>query len=256
MFSIEDFARLQHDVLAWNAERLVPLFARLRAERSDVEQARRRLLAWNRTVSTDSREAAIYVTWERLVRRLLIESRMPGALVSDFVARSSNMLVPALTAPSPLWFDGNVLVARDQLMLRALASAVDELDRELPSVVLAHPLAITDAARRRFNVGPFARPGYSETVMLTTARRADEAVGASFSAIFDTADWDRSIVQNAPGQSESPASPHFADLATLWAEGTYFPLVFTDVAVAANAESTLTLVPRLMQESQGTQNQE
>ena len=57
------------------------------------------------------------------------------------------------------------------------------------------------------------------------------------------ADWDRSIATNAPGQSESPDSAHFADLARLWAAGEYFPLAFTEAAVTANAKSTLTLVP-------------
>ena len=66
-------------------------------------------------------------------------------------------------------------------------------------------------------------------------------MGASFSAIFDVADWDRSIATNAPGQSEYPDSPHFADLAGLWAAGEYFPLAFTEAAVNANAKSTLSL---------------
>ena len=48
----------------------------------------------------------------------------------------------------------------------------------------------------------------------------------------------------APGQSGAPDSPHFADLAPLWAKGEYVPLAFTDDAVNAAAESTLTLVPR------------
>ena len=47
---------------------------------------------------------------------------------------------------------------------------------------------------------------------------------------------------NAPGQSESPGSPHFADLAQRWAAGEYFPLAFSDEAVQANAQSILTLV--------------
>ncbi len=40
LFSVEDSARLQHDVLAWNAGRLVPLLARLRPERADVDEVR------------------------------------------------------------------------------------------------------------------------------------------------------------------------------------------------------------------------
>jgi penicillin amidase len=265
--SVQDFANLQHDVKAWNATRLVPLFARLRSDRSDVEQARRQLLDWNRQVSGDSVSATIYVTWERLVREMLAASRVPAVLVDEFVSRTTNMLVPALTLPSRLWFDGNASAARDRLIMNALAAAVDELHGRsggvagaatgndippwgrLQQVMLAHPLGITEAARRRFNLGPFARPGYAETLMVTAQRRGDAALGASFAAVFDTADWDRSIVQNAPGQSESPGSRHFADLAMLWGDGKYFPLAFSEAAVAAHTESTLELTPPMVQRS-------
>jgi penicillin amidase len=57
-------------------------------------------------------------------------------------------------------------------------------------------------------------------------------------------DWDRSLATNAPGQSGSPGSSHFGDLARAWADGGgYFPLAFSGRAVAANAETVLTLVP-------------
>jgi len=97
------------------------------------------------------------------------------------------------------------------------------------AAVFVHPLGITDAARRRFNIGP-----------LTPRARAAGPVNAT----FDAADWDRSSAINAPGQSGSPESAHFSDLATIWAAGDSFALVFSDRAVEANAESTLTLIPR------------
>lgn len=77
------------------------------------------------------------------------------------------------------------------------------------------------------------------------------ATGASFRAIFDLADWDRSVAQNAPGQAGSPASAHAADVSKLWAAGEYFPLVFSDAAVRANAEATLALVPVRLKPSLG-----
>jgi len=254
VFSIEDSARLQLDVLAWNAERLLPLFARLRAGRPEVEQVRQRLLMWNRLVTTDSIDATVYVTWERLVRRMLVMPKVPGELVDEFIIRSNEALVPALTEPSPIWFDGDLVRARDQLILSALTAAIDELEAQgspadsrqtwgqLHRVIFAHPLGITEATRR-FNVGPFERAGYAETLMSTSGRLPDTAVGASFRAIFDTANWDRSIAINVPGQSESPDGTHFADLAERWGTGEYFPLAFTGAAVNANAKSTLTLVP-------------
>jgi acyl-homoserine lactone acylase PvdQ len=94
-------------------------------------------------------------------------------------------------------------------------------------VVFVHPLAIAPAARRRFNVGPLPRAGDDSAVR----------------AVLTLRQWDQSRAIAAPGQSESPASPHFADLAALWSTGEMFSLVFTDAAVTANAEATLTLVP-------------
>jgi penicillin G amidase len=102
------------------------------------------------------------------------------------------------------------------------------VDSPGPRVVFAHILGITNPARRRFNVGPVERP-------------ADDAPVRAF---FDPRNWDRSHAISAPGQSESPASPHFADLAAAWATGGAFPLAFSDEAVAANAEATLTIVPK------------
>jgi penicillin amidase len=61
---------------------------------------------------------------------------------------------------------------------------------------------------------------------------------------FTPADWDRSTALNAPGQSGWADSPHFADQVKLWSEGKPFPLAFSDQAVQAHAEATLTLTPR------------
>jgi acyl-homoserine lactone acylase PvdQ len=95
--------------------------------------------------------------------------------------------------------------------------------------VFAHPLAITDAARRRFDVGPIERPeNGDQPIRLELTPRS----------------WDDSRAMNAPGQSEVPDSSHYSDLATLWSAGKLFPLMFSDLAVSANAESTLMLVPR------------
>jgi penicillin G amidase len=96
-------------------------------------------------------------------------------------------------------------------------------------VLFAHALGITAAARSRFNIGPLAPPPGDD---------------APVRGAFDPANWDRSRAMNAPGQSESPDSPFFRDLATAWSQGSDVPLAFTDVAVNANVSSTLTLSPR------------
>jgi penicillin amidase len=170
-----------------------------------------------------------------------------------------DVLVAALTKPSRVWFDGDLTIARDRLLLDSLAAAVDRArgapsaDPGTPTVspswgrlhmlTFRHPLAVTQAARRRFNIGPFEQPGYSGTV-LSTFPGLDVSGGATFREIVDLANWDRSVATNAPGQSGTPGSSHFADLAKRWAGGEYFPLAFSDAAVQANTEATLTLQPR------------
>ena len=252
-FAVDDFRRLQLDVLAWNAERLVPLLAGVRADRSDMEDARQRLLAWDKRLSAGSSAATLYVLWERSLFRALAAARLDRPLVDEYLSRAPNVLVPALTQPSRVWFDGDPQTARDRLLVTALASAVEELRTtagvneqawgRLHSVTFAHPLGVTAAARQQFNIGPFELSGYAQTVMSTYGSGLAVDGGASFREILDLADWDRSLVTNAPGQSGSPGSSHFADLARLWTAGEYFPLAFSGRAVAANAETVLTLVP-------------
>ena len=71
-----------------------------------------------------------------------------------------------------------------------------------------------------------------------------EADGASYREIFDVANWDRSLVINVPGQSGQPGSPFYDHLLPLWTENGYFPLAFSDRAVAGAAKYRLTLRPR------------
>ena len=104
-----------------------------------------------------------------------------------------------------------------------------DLPRAGSDAVFVHVLGTTAAARQRFNIGPVARPSADDSPVR---------------AVFDPKNWDRSRVINAPGQSGSPDSPYFADLARLWSAGQDFPLVFSDAAVEANAASVLMLTPK------------
>ena len=49
---------------------------------------------------------------------------------------------------------------------------------------------------------------------------------------------------NVPGQSAQPESPHYGDLLTLWAEGKYFPLLFSREKIEKNAAGRLHLEPK------------
>jgi acyl-homoserine lactone acylase PvdQ len=99
--------------------------------------------------------------------------------------------------------------------------------RAAAEAVFAHVLGVTSAALR-FNVGPLPRPADDSQVR-----------GA-----IDLRSWDRSRAVNAPGQSAWRASAHYDDAAKSWSVGGMFPLLFSEDAIRANAEATLTLSPK------------
>ncbi|MCS6480580.1 penicillin acylase family protein, partial [Burkholderia thailandensis] len=87
--------------------------------------------------------------------------------------------------------------------------------------------------------------GHDDTVHRGTYRPSDfrQTSGASYRQVIDVADWDRSMIQNTPGQSGDPRSPFHANLLKGWASGEYWPMAFSDRAVDALAHDTLILEP-------------
>lgn len=118
----------------------------------------------------------------------------------------------------------------------ASATAVDaNAQPRSEQVMFGHVLATTAARRQRFDVGPIVRPSGGDCPVRL---------------VLDPADWDRSRAMNAVGQSESPSSPHFADLVGLWSAGEMIPLWFGDDRVRAAAEATLRVVGVSSQETE------
>ena len=160
-------------------------------------------------------------------RRALSQQQRATRLILDAVRLHpdrGDALLQALGAAS------GSLTAQRAAIVDALAESLRERGGSSSahgSVTFAHPLGITDAARRRFNVSVPAR-----------------AEGEPFAVRSNPTDWDRSTAINAPGQSGWPDSPNFADQAALWSGGRTFPLAFSEQAVQAHAAATLTLIPR------------
>ncbi len=109
--------------------------------------------------------------------------------------------------------------------------------------IFEHPLSTVRAGIR--DVGPLAKGGSGSTPMAAGYRMSDFRVisGASFRMVVDVGDWDNSRAINAPGQSGDPASPHYDDLAPIWAAGEYFPLLYSRAAVDAACGLRILLAP-------------
>ncbi|HEY7544125.1 MAG TPA: penicillin acylase family protein, partial [Blastocatellia bacterium] len=82
------------------------------------------------------------------------------------------------------------------------------------------------------------------TVNATAGAGMKQTAGASFREILDLADWDNSVAINVPGQSGQPGSRHYGDLLPLWAEGKYFPLLFSRQKIEQHSTEKLILEPK------------
>lgn len=131
---------------------------------------------------------------------------------------------------------------RGALLSAAIQEAAVEVGSrhwgDLHKAAFEHPVAAL------FNLPPVARGGDATTPNATSPNLSyRQTSGASFREVLDLADWDRSQAVNVPGQSGVPGSAHYGDLLPLWAEGGYFPLLYSRRAVEAASKERLRLVP-------------
>jgi penicillin amidase len=207
--SVDDHRRIQLDAYSLRAAADKPLFEGWTARDLRVERARRLIAAWDAVMKRDSAPAALYVTWTETVDEKATRPEAPAG-------------------------------ERQQAVEAGLASAVQELTRAWGSDWSAwrygrlHRSELPHMLVPAFGLNAVERDGGFGTV---------NATGANFRRIIDLSDLDRSIGTSAPGQSAQPGSPYYDNLVPHWANGDFFPLVFTRAAVDKHAAHRLALVP-------------
>lgn len=246
-FTVDDFARLQHDDFSKVAQALVPRLTAAAQRRGQTGRPEVALLSsWDLRMSRDQVAPTLFEAWAVALYRRAAKSAYAGMTdVAPLLAGIPRYewLEKALAAPT-LGSEST-----DTLLLAALDDAVAELDKRLGPdrakwewgkvhfALFPHPLSA------RYDLPPAARGGDGNTVNATGGRDFKQTAGASFREIIDLADFDRSLTVNVPGQSADPRSPHYGDLLPYWAADRYFPLVYSRARVEAETESVLWLEP-------------
>lgn len=249
-------AALQTDVVSIPARRLCALLAGVRST-PQTEPALALLANWDLRVSADSAAAALFEVWySKHLRPALFTKLVPERARALLVPGDVEGICSALENPDARW-GHDARVERDTLLLTTLASAWDDVAERLGKDAAKwrwgtlhhgrfdHPLSSVDAAAKEYGVGPLPKGGAASTPMYAAYRPGDFRInhGASFRMVVDLANLDRSITINAPGQSGDPRSSHYADLAPLWAEGKYVPMLYSPGAITAATHFTWTLKP-------------
>jgi penicillin amidase len=253
---VADSQALQTDVVSLPARRLLALLDAMPEHTTD---ARAVLRGWDCRLDADSGPAALFELWWSLhLKPAVIALLVPDAALHALVLAPGDVesILRAIEAP-PAALGGPA--GRDRLLLETLAAAYRDVAGRLGDDPAQwawgrlHHGRFTHAAsplwseqeRALGNVGPLPKGGGDSTPMMAAYRHADFSVslGASVRMVVDVGAWDNSVCINAPGQSGDPRSPHYADLAPLWAKGEYVPMLYSRDAVERAAERRLVLRP-------------
>jgi penicillin amidase len=257
-------ARPTHDVASMEAMLADPvsLFARavlpaaLRvAPATELGRSALALLRdWDGTMRRDLPQPLIFNAWMRLYARNLLADATGDA---EFGREASTLLRAA--------FDGrSAFCAGADACRERAAAALDETMSELAGLYGSDPRAWRWGTA---HYAPLGNPVFERIPLLrdivgfrvatdgdyyTLNRGATRGgvgplaythvLGAGYRAIYDMADLDRSLFIATPGQSGHPLSPHWGDLAPLWANGRHFTIAGTHDELARTGE-VLRLLP-------------
>ena len=252
-FTREDFERLQHDELSLQAKALVPvLLAALGRARPALapaaDSAMRLLASWDHVMRREDAAPLIYSAWMRSLRPMLLRRWLGRAAATPGVTIGSRRLMQLVTAPDTL-LGARPATTRDSIVVAAFREAVAELGKSpggtpgswswgaVHRAAFRHPLAAA------FDLGSVPRGGDGNTVNATGGANLRQTGGASYRIVVDFADFDNSVATSVPGQSGQPGSAYYGNLLPLWAEGKYFPLLYSRAAVERETAHILWLKP-------------
>ena len=242
--TLRDSQRLQRDATSPRAQLLLRLTRPLTSTDPTTSAALDLMSGWRGTEALGSVPATLFeLYWQQRVNAAVRDALVPA--MRRTLLPTVDWLVVEDVLTHPTAYLGRDGVARRDALLRttltdayraALAErgAVSAKTWGYPGtpVAMTHPLGKVDP---RLNVGPFAVPG-SRTTPIASGR-------ASYKEVIDVGNWDASTTINTPGQSGDPSSPHYRDLAPVWARGGYVPMLYSAAAIARNTESRIVLVP-------------
>ncbi|HRJ68880.1 MAG TPA: penicillin acylase family protein [Beijerinckiaceae bacterium] len=235
---------LQTDVTSLPARRLLALLRQVSARTAEEAAALAMFTGWDCGLEADSAPAALFEVWfARHLKPALFALLVPDAGVRALLMPGDvEGILRALERPDRR-FGESPESGRNALLLSSLAAAYADCAARMGKDTaqwqwgrlhhgyFEHVVSrlLPESGRGRFDVGPLPKGGSASTPMHTGYRPSDFRIlhGASVRLAIDVGGWDNSLCLNAPGQSGDPKSPHYRDLAPLWAGGRYVPLLYS-----------------------------
>ena len=243
--TVAGMTHIQVDTVSIPARTMLPSLVALEATSERARHGLDLLRSWEGDLRADSPAAGLYQTWiAQIALRIVGEAGFADAYHATrepFVS----LALPAMLERGDVGHD---------VLREALDAALLELgpDRaawrwgELHTLRLVHPLGRMPGLEALFVAAEIELGGDEQTV---SQGGFDGRAGfrplviASWRAVWDLDDLDRSVTVLPAGVSGNPASPHWNDQSPLWAAGETHPAPVTRAGIEAAAVSTLRLIP-------------
>jgi penicillin amidase len=255
--SLRDSCALQLDVLSIPARRICALLDGIESADADTARAIGILRDWDHRLLAESGPAALFeIWWTQHLKPAVIERLVENVAVRKLVAPGDvDTVLRAIEGPAAAIGPDREALLVDTLA-RAFRDCSNRMGRDpeawawgwLHVLRLEHALSAVltrDESAPRADLDPIPLGG-SDSTLNKAAYRPDFRIvmGASVRMVIDVGEWDRSLWINAPGQSGDPRSRHYADLAPLWANGEYVPMLYSEAAVDEATDVTIELSPQ------------
>ncbi|SLN44538.1 penicillin acylase family protein [Oceanibacterium hippocampi] len=265
--SVESFRAMQADVRSTMAGDLLPLMTTIEGSDEKAALALAQLRAWDGTMAADMVEPLIFSAWYREFTRLVYSDDLGPDLFADAWSQRPVFITNVLLdrEGQGAWCDDVTTDAVEDcptMLRRALDLAIADLETRYGSDRTAWNWGTAHHAHgehRPFGKVPVLKDLFDVDVptmggtYTVDAGRFDIANGtapfanvhsASYRAIYDLADLDRSIFIHSTGQSGNRLSPLYKNWAEDWAKVGYVAMTTSAADYQAGALGRLILTPK------------
>jgi penicillin amidase len=262
--SLDEMTQVQLDDYNAMAPVLVPYLLDVNLPRGYFRGGQRVLEHWDFHQGATSAAAAYYnAVWSNLLR-LTFHDEMRESQWPDGDSRWFMVVGRLLRQPANAFWDDrhtDTVETRDDILIHALRDARDEMTRRQarrPSEWewgRLHRMDLHSQTLGESGIGPvewlFNRDGWKVSgggsIVDATSWDAAEGYGVtsapSMRMVVSLGDFDDSRWINLSGASGHAFHPHFTDQTDLYVDGRTLPWSFSEQAVTAHGEDTLTLTP-------------
>jgi penicillin amidase len=257
--------KMQGDDYNASAAALVPVLMNVQLNDSHLEGVRDLLNNWDDQNTMDSAPAALYnVFWSHLLADTF-DDDLPKQYWPDGGSRWFEVMRNLVNDPNSTWWDDKAtpskVESRDEVFAKAFDEAVTELEKlqgkdpakwnwgDLHTATFRNQTLGESGIppiEALFNRGPFRTNG-GESIVNATGWDATEGYEVnwlpSMRMIVDLGDLRNSLTVHTTGESGHAYHSHYIDMADLWRNIQYYPMLWNEQAITSNAESHLRLTP-------------